>query len=778
MNMRTSRHRRFQPTAQILEPRLFMAADIYVDANSPGPTHDGTSWAAAYADLQIALAWATSGDRILVADGTYRPSTGTNRLEAFTLKNGVTLMGGYPGYGAASPNARNPALYPTILSGDIGAVGTLTDNSYHVVVAPAGVTSSAVLDGFTITAGYAVGDQNSGGGMWISNASPTITNCIFLANYASSAGGAMYIGGALAAPLVSNSSFSQNSAPLGGAVHSASSASPTFTNCTFNGNIATNGAGMYNSSANPNLINATFTNNTASNSGGGLANVSASPVLTDCVFSGNTAEAEGGGMYNDHAAPSLTRVTFTANTAYDGGAVYNAPSSSPTISGALFSQNRALVSGGAIYDSGSAPTVTGSTFIENQASTGGGAVFNNASSPTFSNTTFLRNSAGGGGAIHNGYSSSPKISGCIFSGNSAGASNGGAISNTFGSSPDIVNSLFVGNSARFDGGAIYSYNSSPVLTNSTLAGNHAVGNGGAASLRFGTTLTLTNSIVWGNTAVGSTPFDVDFMSGISATYSDIQGGYSGTGNLNADPLFLRSPSPGPDATWGSNDDDYGNLHLKPGSPGINAGSNSAPGLSGVTTDLAGNPRIASGTVDLGAYETETTAPTVVSTTINNGSMQRSMVTQIRVTFSEPVELSPGTLDVDVAFGPPVFNLDIVVANPSLDQKTYILTFTGPAAVGGSLPDGIYTFTAHASGVQDLAGNALASDVTLTFHRLFGDANGDRRVNLADYTRLRLTLGRSAGDALFNSALDYESNGTINVVDLAQFRRRYGKRFSY
>jgi len=69
--------------------------------------------------------------------------------------------------------------------------------------------------------------------------------------------------------------------------------------------------------------------------------------------------------------------------------------------------------------------------------------------------------------------------------------------------------------------------------------------------------------------------------------TDIQGGYAGVGNINADPLFVNAAA--------------GDLQLEPGSPCINAGSNAAV-PAGVTTDLAGNPRILGGTVDIGAYE--------------------------------------------------------------------------------------------------------------------------------------------------------------------------------
>jgi len=80
---------------------------------------------------------------------------------------------------------------------------------------------------------------------------------------------------------------------------------------------------------------------------------------------------------------------------------------------------------------------------------------------------------------------------------------------------------------------------------------------------------------------------------------------------------VRHPDPGLDGTWGTADDDYGDLRLQLGSPAIDAGDNSAV-PAGITTDLARLPRFmdisgvpdtGSGTppiVDMGAYEAQWT----------------------------------------------------------------------------------------------------------------------------------------------------------------------------
>ncbi|MHC4751443.1 MAG: hypothetical protein ACYTFW_16420 [Planctomycetota bacterium] len=146
---------------------------IYVDKNSTG-ANDGSSWADGYNFLQDALADANSADKpveIWVAQGTYKPSEGLVaipefdwRTATFQLINGVAIYGGFPSGGAEFAQ-RDPNLYETILSGDLGEndieVGdpcdlltemTRAENSYHIVIGK-DVNEIAVLDGFTIKSG-------------------------------------------------------------------------------------------------------------------------------------------------------------------------------------------------------------------------------------------------------------------------------------------------------------------------------------------------------------------------------------------------------------------------------------------------------------------------------------------------------------------------------------------------------------------------------------------------------------------------------------------------
>ena len=211
---------------------------VYVNINATG-SNNGASWKDAYTDLQTALANTLSGS-IWVARGTYYPTSGTDRLATFTLKNGVKIYGGFVGTETLLTQ-RNWTTNVTTLSGDIGTVGVATDNSYHVVKG-SGTDNTAVLDGFTITAGNAnfSGTGASGGGIFNSYGSPTISNVTFSGNSASHGGG-MY--NADSSPSLTNVTFSSNT---GGGMYNFDFSNPSLTGVTFSGNSADKGGGMFN----------------------------------------------------------------------------------------------------------------------------------------------------------------------------------------------------------------------------------------------------------------------------------------------------------------------------------------------------------------------------------------------------------------------------------------------------------------------------------------------------------------------------------------------------
>ena len=246
--------------------------------------------------------------------------------------------------------------------------------------------------------------------------------------------------------------------------------------------------------------------------GGGLYCRLSSPTLTNCMFTNNTATQRGGGMNCDvYASPALENCTFTGNTAtYSGGGMYGYYSSS---------------------------TLTNCTFTDNTAKWGGGIHFNALASPTLENCTFTNNTATTyGGGIY---------------------SQGGF--------PALENCTFTNNSAQTGGGILWHDYSSSTLENCTFTNNTATNGGGGIYCHWSASLTLTNCILWGNSS------QLNGV-GIAVSYSNIEGSFSGTGNIDADSLFV--------------DSDNGDFHLQAGSPCIDTGDpNSSLDPDGTRADM-------------------------------------------------------------------------------------------------------------------------------------------------------------------------------------------------
>ena len=207
------------------------AAIYYVNVNNPTPG-SGLTWATAFTNLNLALATAGNGDQIWVAKGTYKPTTTTDRTVTFAITQGYSIYGGFNGTETAVTMA-NPTANPTILSGDIGAVGDPTDNSYHVVTYQSVPSTNITMDGFTITGGNANADypasttpeaNNTGGGFFeLATAGQTesavISHCTFTANFAVNGGGFAAYGDNASQTFYSivYCNFTNNTAWMGGA---------------------------------------------------------------------------------------------------------------------------------------------------------------------------------------------------------------------------------------------------------------------------------------------------------------------------------------------------------------------------------------------------------------------------------------------------------------------------------------------------------------------------------------------------------------------------------
>jgi hypothetical protein len=263
--------------------------------------------------------------------------------------------------------------------------------------------------------------------------------------------------------------------------------------------------------------------------------------------------------------------------------------------------------GGGIYCHSVAAVVSNCVVIGNTTSpylagTVGGGVYQG----TLVNCLLENNSAqSGAGAC------AATLNNCVLTGNSTlyQGQGGGACNGT------LNNCLLEGNSAEYGGGAFYATLNSCSLSNNTatLAGGGAYAGVSADCIIVSNTApygggiylgTLTNCDVTGNSATTGSGGEEDGVLRNCIVYFNIGGNYGSdnqTTNLN---YCCTTPFPANSVGDITNDPTFvnqtgGDYHLKPGSPCINSGNNA---YASSTTDLDGNPRIAYGTVDLGAYE--------------------------------------------------------------------------------------------------------------------------------------------------------------------------------
>ncbi len=263
-------------------------------------------------------------------------------------------------------------------------------------------------------------------------------------------------------------------------------------------------------------------------------------------------------------------------------------------------------SGGAIYTDNGGIYITNSKFFQNFTSQSGGAILSNNDNPNIEKCEFFENKAAYGGAICNTASSILNVKKCIFNSNTAnyaggsGAGNGdgGAIKNY--ATANIENSVFSFNSGNTGPGVSgRDINNQGLLNvnNCTFYDTFSTPNPSISIASLGTigVSHIKNSIFQLNANVYA---PVVLSPGMDVQYCDViqySGIYPGTGNINADPLFVNTADlDGADNIWGTADD---GLRLKATSPAINA---SDPTITTPIIDIAGSTR--TGVFDMGPYE--------------------------------------------------------------------------------------------------------------------------------------------------------------------------------
>ncbi|MBL6730987.1 MAG: T9SS type A sorting domain-containing protein [Bacteroidia bacterium] len=308
------------------------AATIYVKHNASG-SNNGNSWTNAYVALQDAINAASSGDELWVAAGTYKPtripSTGatssSSRDLSFYLDKNIKIYGGFAGTETLL-SQRNISANQVTLSGDIGTIGSSSDNCYHVFMMD-GLSTSAVLNGFVITGGNAnasgsfwgttqsFSGQNfpkrAGGGITTLDSDLDIDNVVITDNNSIEYGGGCFF---MRSELtMDNSVIYNNSAVYGGGIYAfQQTCNPKLTNVTICYNSASDathgGGGIYANSANYTLKNVLFWGNTKA----GNDNVSGADILSYgtvtrsyCMTQTNSSWSSGTGMLTAGTNPSF-----------------------------------------------------------------------------------------------------------------------------------------------------------------------------------------------------------------------------------------------------------------------------------------------------------------------------------------------------------------------------------------------------------------------------------------------------------------------------------------
>ncbi len=301
----------------------------YVDVAHVGGAEDGSSWSDPYHDLTSALAAASTGDEIWIAQGTYVP--GANRTDTFALVDGVSLLGGFANGDLLLD--RDPASKQTILSGEIGVAGDPTDNSYNVVAATAGV-STATLDGVTIADGNADGATPQtfhGGGVYVDAGLVTLRDVVVRDNDASVGGPGVTVRGTSGAAVeIVDSRIRDNDGPFA-ALFVDVGESMAIRDAELSGN----GGGAVLAQGTLEVVGTSIIDNGGTSSGGAVGISGATASIVNTTIMGNLGGPGAGmsvrprsGPFGSDAEVDLANVLIANNhtSATNGGGLYLAGS--------------------------------------------------------------------------------------------------------------------------------------------------------------------------------------------------------------------------------------------------------------------------------------------------------------------------------------------------------------------------------------------------------------------------------------------------------------------
>jgi fibronectin type 3 domain-containing protein len=197
-----------------------------------------------------------------------------------------------------------------------------------------------------------------------------------------------------------------------------------------------------------------------------------------------------------------------------------------------------------------------------------------------------------------------------------------------------------------------------------------------------------------------------------------------------------------------------------------------------------NSTMPSNTATLSSLAVAVTSAVVNGNLPSLAGVQRSMVNSIVYSFNQAVTLAATnafTIGVHSGQTGTVPTLAWIAINPDANGAStqWIVNFSGTGVTGGSIANGVYDIALNSAAVTSES-NPTASvtpRATDTFYRLFGDINGDGRVNNADYAAFLNTNGLKSGQTDFDVAFDSNADGRVNNLDYGAFLTDNGVRYT-
>ena len=377
---------------------------------------------------------------------------------------------------------------------------------------------------------------------------------------------------------------------------------------------------------------------------------------------------------------------------------------------------------------GVAATVSGLTIRNGHASSGtGGGVYNDGTL-TLTGCTLTQNSAYYGSGIYNDSSGAATLTGCTLTDNGGADSVGGAGGGVYNNGMAMLTGCTLAGNSAGAGGGVYNYtNSTLTLTGCTLTANNAPFYGGGVynDTSSGPAM-LTDDILYGDSA----PNGKEINGPVTVSHCDIQqGGFAGSGNLNADPRL---------APLGSYGGPTGTFALLPGSPCLGAGTN-----AGLTADQRGVPIPQNGRYDIGAFESRG-----FTVTVTQGSGQSTL---IGTAFAQSLTAT-------------------VTANASAEPVAGgVLTFTGPEGGASATfsPDPATIGSTRVAGVTATANGTPGGPYTVT-----ADTGAGRTTYALSNTKAVTTvaLTSSLNPSAFGQSVTFTAtlSGDVNATGAVTF----------